>query len=192
MDISRHLRSQNIAEYILYLWQLEDLFRSLQFSPEAIYSQFVATRTELSPEAQRTIFEWYKEMCEMLEREGKRQSGHLEHTLHLVGDLHDLHLRLLKLPIGARYRTLWVTLEEVLPDLRSIVKDQSDEMSDIELCFRALYGAMLYRLKGENGKGAVEDTIAYISPVIAELSSIYGKAERGECDLYRDADNSIF
>ncbi len=190
MDISRHLRNQNIAEYILYLWQLEDLFRSLQFSPEAIYSQFVATRTELSPEEQRTIFEWYKQMCDMLESEGKRQSGHMEHTLHLIADLHDLHLRLLKLPIGARYRTLWVTLEEVLPDLRSVSKD-NNSISDIELCFRALYGAMLYRLKGENGRGAVEDTIAYISPVIAELTSIYGKAERGECDLYHGADSSI-
>ncbi len=197
MDISRHLRSQNIAEYILYLWQLEDLFRSLQFSPQAIYSQFVATRTELSPEEQQAIFIWYKEMCEMLEREGKRQSGHMEHTLHLIADLQDLHLRLLKLPIGARYRTLWVTLEEVLPDLRAVLTkeegegegDTTRELSDIELCFRALYGAILYRLKGEDGRGAVEDTIAYISPVIAELTSIYGKAERGECDLYRDADS---
>ncbi len=200
MDISRHLRSQNVAEYILYLWQLEDLFRSLQFSPQAIHSQFVAPRTDLSPEQQQQIFIWYQEMCEVLEREGKRQSGHIEHTLHLIADLQDLHLRLLKLPIGARYRTLWVTLEEVLPDLRAILTNDSEskesenkeskDISDIELCFRALYGAMLYRLKGENGRGAVEDTIAYISPVIAELTSIYGKAERGECDLYRGADSA--
>ncbi|MFI3270472.1 MAG: DUF4924 family protein [Rikenellaceae bacterium] len=192
MDISRHLRSRNISEYILYLWQLEDLLRSLQFSPQAIYSQFIAPREELSPVRQQEIFMWYREMCELLESEGKRQSGHLEHTLHLIADLQDLHLRLLHLPIGARYRTLWVTLEEVLPDLRAVLSEEETpaEISDIELCFRALYGAVLYKLKGENGRGAVEDTIAYISPVIAELSSTYGKVERGECDLYWGVPNS--
>ncbi len=176
----------------MYLWQLEDLLRSLQFSPQAIYSQFIAPRTELSPVEQQEIFMWYREMCELLEREGKRQSGHLEHTLHLIADLQDLHLRLQLLPIGARYRTLWVTLEEVLPDLRGVLtkEEAAAEISDIELCFRALYGAVLYKLKGENGRGAVEDTIAYISPVIAELSSIYGRAERGECDLYRGVPNA--
>lgn len=42
MDIAQRLRKENISEYILYLWQLEDLLRALQFSPEAIYSQLVA------------------------------------------------------------------------------------------------------------------------------------------------------
>ena len=37
MDIAQVKRRENIAEYILYLWQLEDLLRALQFSPEAIF-----------------------------------------------------------------------------------------------------------------------------------------------------------
>lgn len=184
MDISRQLRAQNVAEYILYLWQLEDLFRSLQFSPEAIFSQFVAPRKELSPDEQRTLHGWYIDMCDLLEKEGKRQSGHAQHTLHLIADLNDLHLRLKELPIGARYRALLVPLDEALPDLRESAGDAARGISDIELCFRALYGAILYRLKGDSGRGAVEDTLAFISPVIAELASIYGRAERGECDLY--------
>lgn len=186
MDIARRLRRENIAEYILYLWQLEDLFRGLQFSPQAIYSQFVAPRVELSPEEAQSLHAWYVEFCEMLEREGKRQQGHSEHTLHLVSDLKDLHLRLLTLPSGARYKTLWVSLEEALADLRAASGGSGEGISDIELCFRALYGAMLYRLKGDQGRGAVEDTLAYISPVVAELAAMYGRVERGEVDLYRE------
>lgn len=120
----------------------------------------------------------------MMERENKRQQGHSEHTLHLVADLNDLHLRLLKLPAGARYSTLWITLKEPLADLRA-ASGGSEGISDIELCFRALYGAILYRLKGDKGRGAVEDTLAYISPVIAELSAMYGRVERGEIDLFK-------
>ena len=61
-------------------------------------------------------------------------------------------------------------------------------MSDIELCFRALYAAMLYRIKGEGGKSAVSDTIEYVSPVIAELADMHGKVERGEVDLFKTAE----
>ncbi|MFI3304164.1 MAG: DUF4924 family protein [Rikenellaceae bacterium] len=184
MDIARELRRKNIAEYVLYLWQLEDLFRGLQFSPEAIYTKFVAPRKDLAPEEQMALHRWYVEFCELLEGEGKRQSGHTEHTLHLIADLADMHQRLLKLPIGARYRALWVALEEVLPDLRGVAGDNTKDISDIELCFRALYGAMLYKIKGEAGRGAVEDTLAYVSPVVAELARVYGEVERGETDLF--------
>ncbi|MFI3285045.1 MAG: DUF4924 family protein [Rikenellaceae bacterium] len=186
MDTAQSLRRTNIAEYILYLWQLEDMFRALQFSPEAIYSQFVAPRTSsLDQESCSMLLTWYMELVQLLQKEGKEEKGHIEHSLHLIADLHNLHLQLLELPIGARYRTLVARLAEVMPDLRALF---GSDVSDTELAFRALYAAMLYRIKGDGGKGAVVDTIEYISPVIAELSSIYGKVERGEVDLFKNSD----
>ncbi|MFI3293003.1 MAG: DUF4924 family protein [Rikenellaceae bacterium] len=182
MDTAQKLRHTNIAEYILYIWQLEDLIRALQFSPQAIYSQFVAPRTQLSPQDQTTLLEWYTQIGELLQKEQKEEKGHIEHTLHLISDLHNLHLQLMKLPVGARYRTLHASLDEVLPDLRAIM---GSEINDTEICFRALYAAMLYRIKGDGGKSAVSDTIEYISPVIAELAQIFRKVEAGEVDLFR-------
>lgn len=175
MDIALAKRRENIAEYILYLWQIEDLLRALQFSPEAIYSQLIAPRG--IEEGQRhNYLLWYMDIANLLREEGKEEKGHLEHTLHLIGDLNDLHLQLMKLPIGEHYRQTFARLEPELPRLRAVL---GREMSDIELCFRALYAAMLYRIKGEGGKSAVSDTIEYVSPVIAELADMYGKVERG-------------
>ena len=39
MYIAQSKRKENIAEYILYLWQLEDLLRALQFSPSSCRSR---------------------------------------------------------------------------------------------------------------------------------------------------------
>ncbi len=183
MLIAQQKRKQNIAEYILYLWQLEDLLRALQFSPEAIYSQLVAP-TGADEEQKQTIFLWYMDIVGLLRKEGKEQSGHLDHTLHLIADMHNLNLQLLSLPVGGRYRTLAAQLAPELPRLRTIIG--KEEMSDTELCFRALYAAMLYRIRGKGGEHAIEDTIAVVSPVIAELASMYGKVERGEIDLFKD------
>lgn len=183
MDIAQGKRKENIAEYILYLWQLEDLLRALQFSPEAIFSQLIAPRKDLDEGRKPVFLMWYMDIGNLLRQEGKEEKGHLEHTLHLIRDLHDLHLQLINLSAGAHYRTTRARLEPFLPQLREIMGNPG--MNDTELCFRALYAVMLYRIKGEGGKTAVTDTIEYISPVIAELAEIYGKVERGEIDLFK-------
>ena len=183
MLIALQKRRENIAEYILYLWQIEDLLRAMQFSPEAIYSTLVA-RVEGADEQQKeNIFNWYMQIVELLRKEGKESKGHIDHTLHLVADLHNLHLQLMKLPVGEHYRVTYARLAAELPRLRTIM--DNEEISDTELCFRALYAAMLYRIKG-SGERAIEDTLAVISPAIAELAAIYGKVERGEINLFED------
>ncbi len=184
MDIAQARRRENIAEYILYLWQLEDLLRALQFSPEAIHSQLVAPRQEID-EARKSVFlMWYLDIANLLRQEGKEEKGHLEHTLHLIRDLHDLHLQLLRLPPGEHYRQAWARLEPELPHLRAVMGNPG--MSDTELCFRALYAVMLYRIKGQGECPAIADTIDLVSPVIGELAAMYGKVERGELDLFKD------
>lgn len=185
MDIAKAKRWENIAEYILYLWQLEDLLRALQFSPEVIYSTLIAPRKDIAEDQKSIFLMWYLDLATLLQQEGKEEKGHLEHTLHLIQDLHDLHLQLMKLPVGEHYRRTYARLEPELPRLRAVIGNPG--MSDTELCFRALYAAMLYRIKGEGNKSAVTDTLEFISPVIAELAAMYGKVERGEIDLYKNA-----
>ena len=184
MDIAQQKRKENIAEYILYLWQIEDLLRALQFSPEAVYSTLVKPRN-LDSRQEQMLMAWYMDIAHLLEQEGKEKSGHLDHTLHLISDLHDLHLRLMKQQdIAELYRQRYTVLTQYLPTLRSLLGKES-EMSDTELCFRALYAAMLYRIKGQ-GESVVADTIEVISPFIATLTDYFHKVEKGEIDLFKE------
>ena len=183
MLIALQKRKENIAEYILYLWQVEDILRAMQFSPEAIYTTLVDKVEGADEQQKENIFNWYMQIVELLRKEGKESKGHIDHTLHLVADLHNLHLQLMKLPVGEHYRITHARLAAELPRLRTIL--DNDEISDTELCFRALYAAMLYRIKG-GGERAIEDTLAVISPAIAELAAMHGKVERGEINLFED------
>ena len=184
MDIAQSKRKENIAEYILYLWQIEDLLRALQFSPEAIYSQLVAPRP-IEEEQKHVYLLWYMDIVNLLKKEDKEESGHLEHTLHLIGDMHNLHLQLMQNPVGEHYRKTFARLAPQLPMLRTLVK--KEDVCDTEICFRALYAAMLYRIKGDKKRAeAINDTIELVSPVVAELAAMYGKVERGEIDLFEN------
>ncbi|MBR2366994.1 MAG: DUF4924 family protein [Alistipes sp.] len=183
MLIALSKRKENIAEYILYIWQIEDILRALQFSPEAIYSTLVAKLEGVDEQQRENIFNWYMQIVELLQKEGKGEKGHIDHTLHLIADLHNLHLQLMKLPVGEHYRKTYARLPMAIARLRELF--DNEQTSDTELCFRALYAAMLYRIKGERAS-VVEDTLAVVSPVVAELAAIYGKVERGELDLYEE------
>jgi hypothetical protein len=119
----------------------------------------------------------------MLRQEDKATTGHLDHTLHLITDLERLHEELLKAPAGERYRKLYAGLEPELPRLRELTG--KNDISDIELAFRALYAVMLYRIKGDGTKeSSISDVIELVSPLVGELARVFKLTEHGELDIW--------
>ncbi len=185
MFIAIEKRSENIAEYILYLWQLEDTLRALNFNQEKIYSSLVAAQESLSDHQKLQLIQWYVELGELLQSEDKATAGHLEHTLHLIGDLNTLHNQLLTLPVGVEYKKLFNTKKSDLEALRQ--KMQSTDISDIELCFRALYSVILLRLRGGDDQNKhIKDVLEVVSPLIAQLSNYYKRVEEGTINLFEE------
>lgn len=155
----------------------------MQFSPEAVYAKLVAPVSAEDPEAGSRLLLWYVEIGNLLRQEGKDRSGHLDHTLHLIADLQRLHGELLKAPAGEKYRELFARLEPELPRLRELTGNE--DISDIELAFRALYAVMLYRIKGDTTKkSSISDVIELVSPLVGELARIFHLTERGELDIW--------
>ncbi len=186
MFIAKQKRRENIAEYILYIWQLEDLFRALQFNNEAIWMKLIEPQEQLTAEQKEQALFWYIDIINLLKSEGKSASGHIEHTLHLISDLNDLHLQLLKLPSGASYAARYAVTAPDVAKLRVMIEDKG--ASDIEVCFRALYSVVLLRLRGdEESVSHINDVIEVISPLVAHLVSIYHAIEKGEFDLFKDS-----
>lgn len=205
MLIAKKKRRENIAEYILYLWQLEDMLRALELSPDRIRETLVEPQTDLDDQQKEALWLWYTDLVNLLRTEGKERSGHLEHTLHLVADLDDLHRHLLASPVGREqgYDRIFAPLAAELPRLKAAIAGEEGDptaISDMEACFRALYLAMLYRLRRPAASAEdtssqetseeryVRDVLEVISPVVARLAAIHGAAERGELDLYKDMD----
>lgn len=189
MFIARQIRKENIAEYILYIWQLEDLIRACGFAPDRIYSTLLEHNSAIDEAQKSEALNWYIDLASLMREEGKQQIGHIDHTLHLINDLNDLHLRLLKLPVGEEYRAAFKPLEKELPKIKGFLASGA-EMNDIELCFRALYSVMLLRMKQSDKKEHIADVMELVSPVIARLALIYKQVEKGEIDLYKGTEQS--
>lgn len=116
-------KKENIAEYILYLWQMEDYLRAFPQNAEAT--------------------EELHELNEMMHREGIMEGGHLALANNALNELIDLHAQLLD--EDAIYRAAVIRLQPSLNVLKA--KTDRPTMSDIEACLVLLYQIMLLRLQ---------------------------------------------
>lgn len=169
------LREENIAEYLLYMWQVEDLLRACGLDMECVERQIV-DRYPVDEAAKREIGRWYEDLIGMMRMEGVTEKGHLQicgNVLIQLSDLHRMLLRSAKYPeYGAEfYRTLPIIVE-----LRS--KSGGEKPGEIEACFNALYGMLLMRLRRQPVSEETQKAMAQVSKFVSMLSSYYHKDKR--------------
>lgn len=180
MLIALQKRKENIAEYLLYMWQIEDLLRACQLDNHRI-EQLLVNRfatADRSPEELKEIREWYYNLAEMMRLEGKRESGHLQLNQNVMIDMTDLHLRLLKHGQDAIYTSAFYATLPFIVELRS--KEGENKSGELESCFNALYGILLLRLQGKQISEETETALKQISKFIALLAQKYTLWKSGE------------
>lgn len=144
-------KQDNIAEYILYLWQLEDYLRAFPAQAE--------TTTELH------------ELNEMMHREGVVENGHVPLAVNALKELEELHRQLLN--EDAMYRAAIMRLTPQLNLLKA--KTDRPTMSDIEACLILLYQIMLLRLQKREISAETTAVQQQATRVLQFLSRTYKK-----------------
>ena len=69
MIIARQKRKENIAEYLLYMWQVEDLIRANNFDMDSI-RRTIVDRYDQPDDLQEQIAKSYEELSEMMRSDG--------------------------------------------------------------------------------------------------------------------------
>ena len=142
-------KKDNIAEYILYLWQIEDYLRAFPQNADA------------TPELH--------ELNEMMHREGILEGGHLALASNALSEVEELHAQLLD--EDAMYRAAMIRLRPALNLLKA--KTDRPTMSDIEACFVLLYQIMMLRLQKKEITPETADVQQRATQVLTFLSRAY-------------------
>ena len=143
------LKKNNIAEYILYLWQIEDYLRAF---PE---------QAEANQELQ--------DLNNMMHQENIMEGGHLQLAQNALVELEDLHNDLLDQE--ATYRAAMIRLTPALNILKS--KTDRPTMSDVEACLILLYQIILLKLKQSPISSETEQVQQQATQVLQYLSKTY-------------------
>ena len=142
-------KRDNIAEYILYLWQIEDYLRAFPKNADA------------TPELH--------ELNEMMHREGILEGGHLALATNALSEVEELHAQILD--EDAMYRAAMIRLRPALNLLKA--KTDRPTMSDIEACFVLLYQIMMLRLQKKEITPETADVQQRATQVLTFLSRAY-------------------
>ena len=180
MYISKELRKKNIAEYLLYMWQVEDLLRANDLSIEKVKSSLVESYN-LAEEQKRELTEWYENLIEMMNIEDVKENGHLQINRNVIIMLTDLHLRLMKSPKVPFYTAAYYKVLPYIVEFRN--KSNGREKSELENCFDALYMVWMMKLQHRTINEETLAATAEITKFISMLSLYYSEEEAGRLDL---------
>ena len=175
MIIAKAKRKENIAEYLLYMWQVEDIIRAYGLDIEKINANIVQ-RYDTDDKTRHEITEWYEGLIKMMELETKRQNGHLQININTLIMLTDLHQQLLK---STKYPAYGAEFYRTLPyivELRAKTP-QEEKAGEIETCFNALYGMLMLKLQGKEITKGTETAMKQISHFVAILAAYFKQDE---------------
>lgn len=171
MYIAHQLRKENIAEYLLYMWQVEDLLRAYGCSLSNIRREYINS-FDYSDEQKEEMADWYGDLIRMMNQEGCRERGHLQINRVVMQQLSELHAQLLD---STKFPFYTSEYYKVLPYIVELRKRGNAEEPEIETCFNALYGIMMLRLQKKDISPDTQHAIKEITTFIGMLSDYYKK-----------------
>ncbi len=171
MYIANELRKRNIAEYVLYMWQVEDIIRAYDCSLTRLRREYIA-RFDYTDEQKEELTDWYGNLVTMMNQEGKREGGHLQINQIVVQDMAEFNTMLLQSTQFPFYNAEYY---RVLPFIVELRNKGSKDKGEIETCLDALYGTMLLRLQKKEISPDTAHAIKEITTFIGMLSDYYHK-----------------
>ncbi len=196
MFIAQKLRKQSIAEYILYMWQIEDTIRAYGCSLSRIRNEYIDS-FDYTEEEKNEEQDWFGDLLRMMNKEGCRITGHLQINKVLIKDLTELHSQLLASSNYPFYSNQYYKILPYIVELRGKTKAVVDRMarrneehlkeyaanlghSEIETCFDVLYGVMMLKLQKKEISNETTAAVKEISILLGMLSDYYQKDKTGE------------
>jgi len=168
-SIAEKKKKENIIEYVLYLYRMEDLLRAYQFEMEEINSYVLGHKNIDAKDKEKTK-SWLTDMASQMLQEGIQEKGHLQKTQELVDELAKIHWQLLKEEpeYTAIYRKTQTHLLQMISDTKGDFPDH-----EIQVFINTLYGILLSKLNGKKIPVEIMDAASSFGDALACINYAY-------------------
>lgn len=154
MLIAQLKKKENIAEYVLYMWQIEDILRALKLDIASI-QEHIVNKYDLDATTKEVMTTWYTELIDMMRIEGVKEKGHLQINQNILYQLEELNQSLLKTRSETKYHQLFFNASQDILEMSK--KSGISEDKPVEVAFNFLYGVLTIKLKKQNiSEGTLE------------------------------------
>lgn len=175
METESALRKENIAEYLLYMFQMEDLARAFNLDGELM------ARKCLGENARKEDRQRLEEICEMMRQEGLQAKGHLQVNKNILLDLEDVHALLMRSGRYPDYANAFFHARTPVEELQ--MKAGAFRKEFLETCFEALYGELLLRMSHKSTSEGTQEGLDAIRAFVGRLAAYYKRYKEEQLDL---------
>lgn len=177
MIISRNKKHNDIAGYVLYMWQIEDLIRAAGLNMDTL-EKTVISQYEQPEDVKAELREWYENLVTMMKNEKKEEAGHIQAITNTVDDMNRLHVQLMNSSKEAAYQNQFMKAVPLIKELETKMKPTPKH--DVELMLAAMYNAFVLKLKGQKITEGTNDALKVFGKTLSMLSAKYREDQKGE------------
>jgi hypothetical protein len=175
MIIAEAKKRENIAEYVLYMYQVEDIIRAFKFDMSLI-EKHIVNQYKLNDEIKEKIKSWYQSLIDLMVYEQIEEKGHLSFLQDTVTVLRELHEKIINDKLDENYIQTYQAIKPLIDEFRNkLVIEEKDKNDDITVCFHALYAKLLMKLQKKPINESTEKAFSSFSKLISLLASHYHK-----------------
>ena len=183
MLIARQKLNENIAEYIVYMYQIEDLIRAYNFDIDEIIEHYV--RPQLPDDSFLGQYrEWYLDLIRKMKAQQIEKVGHLHDLTDILVELSFLHNTLLNMSDDAKYKNLFERAVPFIDEFKE--KSNLKDKNHIEIAFHALYMKLLLRLRGKEISAESEEAFDSMRIMLAFLAKSYHQMKSGDLTFFNN------
>lgn len=180
MFIAYQKKKENICEYFLYMFQIEDLIRACKLNKPTIESTLLP-KYPSEPAVQAEVKQWYFGLTDQMEEEKLQERGHLITLTNKIFEVFDFHLYLMNNVKEVKYQAEFNKVAPMLQELRQ--KQDATELSDLQLALNAVYGFIILRMKGKQVSKSTAEAISAFVEWFNALSAKFSDYETGKLKL---------
>jgi hypothetical protein len=183
MLIAQQKKDQNIAEYIVYMYQIEDIIRAFKLDENAIMDNFVLPQLP-DRSFENSYREWYQGLIKQMKIQRIDEKGHLAELSEIIVELSYLHQTLLTAAKDQNYIDIFERALPLMEDFisRSNLKDKNH----IEIAFHAMYMKLLMKLQKKEISAETEEAFDAMRMLLAYLGRSYHKMKSGDLDFLQN------
>lgn len=174
MSIAQQKLNENVAEYVLYVWQMQDLLRSFQLNGPALFEKMGLDDIS-DPESEER--NWLTGLAQRIKSEGIEKKGNTTEINTLLAELFYLHNTLLSILKDAKYAELF---QKTDAHLNTLMEKSGGDQNLIEHMLIALYGWLILRMQKKEISPETTEAMTSFSRTMAYLSDKYKKMKTGE------------
>lgn len=179
MTIAEKKRQENIIEYLLFLWQMEDLARAAGFEEHAL-DDFIlnSVADDSSFEAEKN---WVKALMVSMKNERIQTKGHVSEVAEILTELTLLHMQLLSVMDDKKYQAAYAKAQPALQEF--IKRSPVNANNEVEAALTALYGWLLLRRQGAEISEATQEAMQLFGQLLGNLAAQYKRMKSGEMNI---------